>query len=215
MALRSSPENPQPLGRIVAEVTGWVGKLGQVWVDAQVIELRRRAGANVHFLKLRDRYAEVSANVICSSEVLDRAGPLIEGSQVVALVKPRIWNKTASLSFECSEIRICGEGQLLAELERRKRQLQAEGLFDLDRKQKLPFLPKAIGLIAGQNSDAERDVRTHIARRWPVANIVFKPALVQGPDAAQTIVKGLAELVENPKVEVIVIARGGGSLEDL
>lgn len=215
MALQSSPETPQPLARVVGEVKAWVGRLGAIWVDAQIIELRRRAGAVTHFLTLRDRFAEVSANVTCSTLVLDSAGPLTEGSQVVALVRPRVWDKNSSLTFECLEVRMCGEGQLLAELEQRKRLLQAEGLFDQARKRRLPFLPRTVGLIAGDRSDAERDVRVNIQRRWPGMIVRHVPAIVQGPRCAESVIAALAELDDDSAVDVIVIARGGGSLEDL
>lgn len=214
MALQTSPESPQSLGRVVGEVKGWVGRLGSIWVDAQVIELRRRSGPT-QFLTLRDRHVEVSATITCSASVLDAAGPLTEGAHVVALLRPRVWEKSASLSFECHDIRICGEGRLLAELEHRRRLLQAEGLFDPERKKRLPFLPRMIGLIAGQGSDAERDVRTHVLNRWPAAQLRFLPSLVQGPSAAESVIRSVRQLDTDPEVEVIVIARGGGSLEDL
>ncbi|MDO4783636.1 MAG: exodeoxyribonuclease VII large subunit [Propionibacteriaceae bacterium] len=214
MPLQTSPEQPQPLSRVVGEVKAWVGRLGSIWVDAQIIELRRRQGPT-QFLTLRDRHAEVSATVTCSAAVLDAAGPLAEGAQVVALVRPRVWEKSSALTFECHDIRVRGEGRLLAELEQRKRMLQAEGLFDARRKKPLPFLPRLIGLIAGQGSDAERDVRTHVLRRWPAAQIRFVPSLVQGPSAAESIMTALRQLDADRGVEVIVLARGGGSLEDL
>lgn len=215
MAMQSSPESPQPLGRVVLAVKDWVGRLGSVWVDAQVIELRRRAGKATHFLTLRDRYADVSATVTCSTFVLDSAGPLTEGSQVTAQLRPRVWPGTASLSFEALEVRISGEGRLLAQLEQRRRQLQAEGLFDRARKKRLPFLPASIGLIAGQGSDAERDVCVNLRRRWPAADVRIVHAIMQGPQSAESVMIALQALDRDPGVQVIVIARGGGSLEDL
>lgn len=215
MPMPNSPDAPQPLGRVVNEVKGWVGRLGAIWVDAQVIELRRRAGAATHFLKLRDRYAEVSATVTCSGLVLDSAGPITEGVQVVAQLKPRVWEKTTSLTFECLELRIAGEGRLLAELEQRKRLLMAEGLFEATRKKRLPFQPNLIGLIAGEGSDAARDVMTHVTTRWPAARLRHVPAKMQGPGAAESVMVALRGLEQAKQVDVIVIARGGGSLEDL
>lgn len=215
MPLVNSADAPQPLGRVVSEVRSWVGRLGAIWVDAQVIELRRRSGASTHFLTFRDRFAEVSASVSCSSMVLDAAGPVTEGAQVTALVRPRVWEKTTQLTFECLDLRIAGEGRLLAQLEQLKRLLQAEGLFEVTRKKRLPFVPSGIGLIAGEGSDAARDVRTHVLNRWPSARIRFVPALVQGPSSAESVMVALRQLDEDAHVDVIVIARGGGSLEDL
>lgn len=211
---KNSAENPQPLGVVIQQVRGWVERCGWVWVSAQVIELRRRQGGT-QFLTLRDPRADHSATVTCSTAVLDAAGPLTEGMTVLACLTPRVWPSNARLSFECAELQIAGEGRLLAQLEQLKRKLQAEGLFDPARKQRLPFLPRAIGLITGANSAAERDVLSNVHRRWPGAEIRVRHALVQGPDAAADVMTALAELDADPAVEVIIIARGGGSLEDL
>lgn len=214
MALKSSPESPQPLGRVMNLVRDWVDRLGEVWVEGQVIELKRRGGA-WHFLTLRDRYAEVSASVSLPTAVLDAAGPLSDGMTVTCLVKPRVLPKNGSLSFACIDLRPSGEGRLLAQLEHRKRVLQAEGLFDRALKKRLPVLPAAIGLITGAGSAAERDVVENVRRRWPGAHLVTRHTLVQGANAAEQVMAALAELDADPQVQVIIVARGGGSLEDL
>lgn len=215
MAMDSSPEAPVQLGRVVQAVKGWVERCGAVWVEGQVIELRRRAGAPTQFLTLRDRHAEVSASITCSSQVLDAAGPLTEGMTVTAWIKPTVWTRSGSLTFECREIRASGEGRLLAELEQRKRLLQAEGLFDPARKKRLPFVPRRIGLVTGADSAAERDVVTNVLNRWPSAVFEVRHARVQGTEAAAEVMTALAELDAHPEVDVIILARGGGSLEDL
>ncbi len=214
MSLTSSPEQPQPLGRVVAAVKDWVGRCGEIWVEAQVVEIKRR-NAPTQFLTLRDKRADMSARVTASALVLDAAGPLPEGSEVTARVRPRVWERNASLTFECLELRVAGEGRLLARLEQLKRKLQAEGLFDPHRKRPLPLLPRVIGLVTGRDSDAERDVVTNVARRWPPAQIRTRHALVQGPNSAESIMVALTDLDADPEVDVIVLARGGGSLEDL
>ena len=99
---RNSPENPQPLSAVVDQVKGWVERCGWIWVQGQVIELRRRA-APTQFLTLRDSRSDHSAKLTCSSTVLDAAGPLTEGMTVLACLTPRVWSKDASLSFECAE----------------------------------------------------------------------------------------------------------------
>ena len=214
MALQSSPESPQPLGRIVGLVRDWVDRLGEVWVEGQVIELKRRTGA-WHYLTLRDRYAEVSASVSLPTEVLDAAGPVSDGMTVTCLLKPRVLPRSGSLSFTCGDLRPSGEGRLLAQLEQRKRVLQAEGLFDRALKKRLPVLPTAIGLITGADSAAERDVIENVRRRWPGARLITRHTLVQGTSAAEQVMAALADLDALPEVQVIIIARGGGSLEDL
>ena len=209
MALTSSPEHPQPLARVVGAVADWVGRLGEIWVEAQVIEIKRRA-APTQFLTLRDRFADVSCSVTATAFVLDAAGPLPEGSQVAVRLKPRVWEPNASLSFECLELRVAGVGRLLAELDARRRKLQAEGLFDPHRKRPLPLLPRRIGLITGKDSDAERDVLRNVARRWP-ARFTVAHSPVQGPGAAASVMQALQDLDEDPVVDVIIIARGGGA----
>lgn len=213
--LTSSPEHPQPLRAIVHGLKQWVERTGAVWVEGQVIQIKRRHGAAVHFLTLRDKLAEVSVQVTVSTATLDAAGPVTEGALVAALLKATIYPGNGSLRFDCHDLRPSGEGRLLAHLEQRKRALQAEGLFDPSLKKRLPFLPRRIGLVTGKDSAAERDVIENIARRWPAAQLVVEHALVQGPAAATEVAAAVARLDQHPEVDVIVIARGGGSLEDL
>ena len=215
MAMESSPENPLALGRVVQAVKGWVERCGAVWVEAQVIQINRKAGSSTVYMTMRDTIANSSASVTCSVAVLDAAGPISEGATVTAWIKPTVWSNTAKLSFECREIRASGEGRLLQQLEQRKRLLQAEGLFDPSRKKRLPFLPRSIGLVTAANSAAERDVLTNIRLRWPAADITVRHALMQGPNCAAEVMQALAGLDAEPTVDVIIVARGGGSLEDL
>lgn len=215
MAMESSPEHPQPLRVVAHAVKGWIERLGWVWVEGQLIEINRRSGSRTVFLTLRDKLAEVSASVAISPTNLDLAGPLQEGSTVAVRIKPSYYTPNGRFSFYCDEIRPVGEGRLLARLEQTKRLLQAEGLFDRVRKKRLPFLPRAVGLITGANSAAERDVVENARRRWPGVSIVTRNTLVQGPQAAEEIITALRQLDKQDEVEAIVIARGGGSLEDL
>lgn len=210
----SDADNPKSLAWVVRAVKAWVERCGAVWVQAQVIELNRRSGPT-QFLTLRDIDEEVSVTATCHRRVLDAAGPVETGMTVTALLKPTVWSKTGRLSFECSQIRPSGEGQLLAQLERRRRLLEAEGLFDTSLHKPLPLLPAGIGLITGTHSDAERDVIRNAGLRWPAVRFVVRNTLVQGPRAVEQILAALAELDADPGVDVIVIARGGGSLEDL
>ena len=151
--ISSSPEHPQPLHTIAQAVRSWVERLGEVWVEAQVIELNRHRSWYV-YVTLRDLTEEVSVQASCPVAVLDVAGPLTANATVVTRVKPRYWLKNGRLSYELLEIRPSGEGRLLAHLEQLKRMLQAEGLFDPVRKKRLPFLPRRIGLVTGADSAA-------------------------------------------------------------
>ena len=215
MALESSPEHPQPLRVIARAVRGWVERLGAVWVEAQLIEINRRSGTRTIFLTLRDKLAEVSVSVTASPTTLDSAGPLTEGATVVARIKPTYFESSGRFIFSCDAITPVGEGRLLARLEQTKRLLQAEGLFDSSLKKSLPFLPRAVGLITGAGSAAERDVVENARRRWPAVRIVARYALVQGPQACEQLIAAVEQLDRHPEVDVMIIARGGGSVEDL
>jgi exodeoxyribonuclease VII large subunit len=214
MGLESSAEHPQPLRVIVNATRAWVERLNPVWVEGQLIEIKRRTGIT-QFLTLRDPLAEVSVTLSTSTAVLDAAGPLTEGTVVAAWVRPTVWTKSGSLTFECRDLRPTGQGRLLAALEQRKRMLQAEGLFAPERKRRLPFLPRVIGLVTGAGSAAEQDVVENVARRWPAARFATRHVLVQGPQAAEQVIGALRGLAAEPEVDVIIVARGGGSLEDL
>ncbi|HLT59980.1 MAG TPA: exodeoxyribonuclease VII large subunit [Microlunatus sp.] len=215
MPMESSPEQPLPLSRVTSAVRGWIDRLGAVWVEAQLIEINRRSGSRTIFLTLRDRLANVSVSVTASPVTIDAAGPLSEGAAVVARLKPSYYETTGRLSYYCDAITPIGEGRLLAQLEQRKRMLQAEGLFARELKQPLPFLPRRVGLITASGSAAERDVVENARVRWPA--VVFQPAyaLMQGPQSTEQVIAALRRLDADPAVDVIIIARGGGSLEDL
>lgn len=214
MPLASSPEKPVPLREVATAVKGWIERLGAIWVSAQVIELSRKTGVT-HFLTLRDATAEVSVSVTLSTAVLDAAGPIAEGMAVTAQLKPTVWLKSGRLSYECFDLRPTGEGQLLAYIEHLKRLLQAEGLFSPALKRPLPYLPRGIGLITAKDSAAERDVVTHARLRWPAARIVTTHALMQGPSTVDQVSQALRAFDADPTIDVIVVARGGGSVEDL
>jgi exodeoxyribonuclease VII large subunit len=200
---------------IARAVRGWVERLGAVWVEAQLIEVNRRSGTRTIFLTLRDKLAEVSVSVTTSPITLDAAGPLTEGATVVARIKPTLFESSGRFVFVCDAITPIGEGRLLARLEQTKRLLQAEGLFDLSLKKSLPFLPRAVGLVTGEGSAAERDVVENARRRWPAVRIIARYALVQGPQACEQLINAVQQLDRHPDVEVIIVARGGGSVEDL
>jgi len=216
MGLQTSFETPIPV-RTVAHLIGqWVGRLGKVWVEGQVTQLTRRSGSTTIFLTLRDPIAEVSLPVTCSAAVLDAASPEIaEGSRVVVFGRPTYWVPRGTISFAADEMRVVGVGDLLVRLEQLRRLLAAEGLFDADRKRRLPFLPARIGLICGRGSAAEHDVVDNARRRWPRVEFEIRAVPVQGPFAVAEIVAALGKLDADRAVEVIVIARGGGSVEDL
>ncbi len=128
---------------------------------------------------------------------------------------PTFWSKRGTLQLQADAIRMVGLGELLARIEHLRRVLAAEGLFDADRKVALPFLPAVVGLVCGRESKAEHDVVVNARERWPQVQFVIREVAVQGPRAVPEVSAAIAELDADPSVEVIVVARGGGSVEDL
>lgn len=214
MALDTSADTPAPLRQISQLLDGYIGRLGAVWVEAEIAQLTRRQG--ICFLTLRDLEAKISIDAKCHVSVLDASPvPVTEGSRVVVHAKPAFYAPRGSLSLDLREIRPQGEGELLAQLERRRQLLAAEGLFDPRLKKRLPLLPRGIGLVTGRSSAAERDVLENARLRWPDVRFVVRHALMQGNDSARDVMAALRELSVDPSLDVIVIARGGGSVEDL
>src|SRR3954470_7734409 len=216
MTAPSSPEAPWPVRTVARKVAEWIGRLGEVWVEGQGAPLSRRGGAATVFLPLRDPAADLSVPVTCAREVADRPGlELTEGARVVVRARPDYYIARGSFSLRATEIRAVGLGELLARIERTRRLLAAEGLFDAVRKKPLPFAPRVVGLVTGRESAAERDVLVTARRRWPAVRFTVHHCAVQGLNAASSVIEGLRRLDADPDVEVIVLARGGGSVEDL
>ncbi len=214
MADPSTAETPLPVRTVARHIAQWVGRLGKVWVEGQVTQLSRRPGTV--FLTLRDPVADVSLSVTCPRGVSDAVvPPLVEGARVVVHAKPDFYLSRGTLSLQAYEIRPVGVGELLARLERLKGVLAAEGLFAADRKQPLPFLPTVVGLVTGRASAAERDVLENARRRWPSVRFDVREVAVQGHLAVEQVIAALRSLDAAPEVQVIVLARGGGSVEDL
>jgi exodeoxyribonuclease VII large subunit len=214
VTLDTSAEAPVPVRTVLQLVGGWIGRLGRVWVEGQIAECAVRG--NAVFLTLRDPIAAVSVRVICSRQVFDAAEPTpADGARVVIWARPDFNANRGSFALTALEIRAVGVGELLARLERLRRQLASEGLFSAERKRVLPFLPGVIGLICGRDSAAQRDVMQNASRRWPAVRFRVEQTAVQGPYAVSEVIDALQRLDGDPEVDVIVITRGGGSLEDL
>ncbi len=214
MPTETSAEQPLPVRTVARHLAEWVARLGRVWVEGQVTQLSRRAGTS--FLTLRDPVADVSVSVSCRAGVLEAVVPrLQEGHRVVVHAKPEVWLARGSLSLVATEIRPVGVGELLARVERLKQLMAAEGLFAAERKRPLPFLPGVVGLVTGRASAAERDVLENARRRWPAVRFDVREVAVQGHLAVEQVVGALRALDAAPEVDVIVLARGGGSVEDL
>ncbi|OBB03287.1 exodeoxyribonuclease VII large subunit [Mycobacteriaceae bacterium 1482268.1] len=209
-----SPDNPWPVRAVATRVAKYIDRLGMVWIEGQLTELKLRQ--STAWMVLRDPAADMSLSVSCPSQLVANAPvPLSEGTQVIMLGKPQFYTRNGSFSLRVSEIRAVGIGELLARIERLRKLLAAEGLFDPRLKRPIPFLPNTIGLITGRASHAERDVISVARDRWPAVRFAVRNTAVQGTNTVPQVVEALRELDRDPAVDVIVIARGGGSVEDL
>lgn len=216
MAIDTSPEHPAPVRQIAQAIAGWIDRLGAVWVEGQLTQLSRRDGMSTVFMTLRDRVADLSVTLTCPRTVVDSLPtPLVHGAHIVVHARPSFYPNRGTLSLQVREIRLVGEGELLARLERRRQLLAAEGLFARELKRPLPFLPRCVGLVTAQNSAAERDVLENARRRWPGVRFMMRYAAMQGVNATRDVMEAVTALDTDPSVDVIVVARGGGSLEDL
>jgi exodeoxyribonuclease VII large subunit len=212
----STAEAPWPVRVVSQKIGGWIAKLGWIWVDGQVAQITRRPGSTVVFITLRDPSADLSLSVTAHRDVLDTGAPnLEEGARILIHAKPEFYAGRGTLSLRADEVRQVGLGELLARLEQLKKLLAAEGLFDPRRKRRLPFLPQRIGLITGRASAAERDVLTNARRRWPAVEFRVINVAVQGTSAVPQMIDAIAVLDKDETIDVIVLARGGGSTEDL
>ncbi|MDQ1104923.1 exodeoxyribonuclease VII large subunit [Nocardioides zeae] len=216
VALETSLEQPAPVRQIATAIAGWVDRLGAVWVEGQIAQVNRRPGMSTVFMVLRDTVADLSVTLTCSRTLFDSLNPpLVEGAGVVVHAKPSFYPNRGTLSLAAREIRMVGLGELLARLERRRQLLAAEGLFAPDLKRPLPFLPGVVGLVTAPGSAAERDVLEVARRRWPAVRFEVAYAAMQGPRSAGEVIEAVERLDRDAAVDVIVVARGGGSVEDL
>lgn len=212
----ATAEQPWPVRVVAAKIAEWINRLGTIWVEGQVTQISARPGTGTAFLTLRDPTADISVTVTCPVRLVqDMPTELTEGSQVIVHGKPRFYAARGTLSLWVDEIRAVGIGELLARIERLRRVLAGEGLFDPRRKRPIPFLPTTVGLITGRASAAEHDVVTNARARWPSVRFRIINVAVQGVLAVGQVVDALSTLDKDESVDVIVVARGGGSVEDL
>ncbi len=215
-ANQTTAENPWPLKLLTSNISKYVDRMAELWVEGQVVEYNQRGSTRMSFFTLRDVDADVSMRVTAFGNLVADAGPgFEEGARVVMRVKPSFWEQRGSLSLMAKEIRIQGVGSLLAQIEQLRQQLAREGLFSPERKRPLPFIPNRIGLICGRDAKAKDDVLENARVRWPLARFEIREVAVQGQFAVKEVGGALVELQQMSDVDVIVIARGGGSVEDL
>ncbi|WP_176765831.1 exodeoxyribonuclease VII large subunit [Actinomyces ruminicola] len=220
LARETTPDNPWPLRLLSTKIDEYINKMTFVWVEGQIVQFNRRPGSGVQYLTLRDADADMSMSVSVFTRELaaieQATGTQVtEGARVVVHAKPRFWTKRGSLELRADDIRPVGIGDLLARIEQLRRILAAEGLFDAERKHPLPFLPRRVGLVCGRNAKAKDDVIVNARLRWPGLPFEIREVAVQGAQAVREVTAAIRELDADPEVDVIVVARGGGAVEDL
>lgn len=215
-AADTTRDNPWRLSRLTQNIKIYVDRMSPLWVEGQVVQYNPRPGSRMAFFTLRDTESDTSMTVTAFPNVITAIGAgFEEGVKVVARVKPVFWERSGSLNLQAAEVHLQGLGDLLAQIERLRQRLAAEGLFDADRKKPLPFLPRVIGLVCGRNAKAKDDVIVNASARWPGARFEVREVAVQGQYAVREVTQAIAELDSLPQVDVIVVARGGGAVEDL
>ena len=217
----TSPKDvvPRPKRRIyqVAEITRLVrtileDEIGTVWIEGEVSNLRRPASGHLYFT-LKDASSQLSAvlfrgNQRTTEEVKDGAKLRVQGEITV-------YERSGNYQIIVRNVENVGTGSLQEQFEKLKQKLAAEGLFDDDRKQALPFLPRHIGIVTSETGAAVRDILHVLTRRFPHLHVLLAPVAVQGDTAATQIAQAIETLNCRKDIDVILVGRGGGSLEDL
>jgi len=197
-------------------VAQWLGRLPTIWIEGEVTELRRHERWASVFFTLKDPADGSCVGVTMARGRFDALRlDLADGERVHVFGRPELYEQRAEFKLRALTVERFGVGAHLAALERLKTRLAAEGLFAEDRKRPLPFLPRRIGVVTGNDAAAKRDVVTTIRTRFPPASLLVAETYVQGPRAAGEIVSAITALGEAPDVDVVVLTRGGGSFEDL
>ena len=205
-----SPETAYPVRELSTRIAERMRQWPRIWVEGQISEIRQRQ--QLVFITLRDPETEMSIPVVTAPSVVQNVE---RGNRIAALVGTEWWTRNGQVQFRAHAIQPVGMGELLLRLEQLRATLAAEGLFAPERKRPLPVLPQRIGLICGRNSEALHDVVTNATKRWPHVQFEIAEVAVQGPSAVQQVTEKLREFEADKRIDVIVIARGGGSFEDL
>jgi exodeoxyribonuclease VII large subunit len=210
----SSPESPWSLERLSESLGVYIDRLGSVWVEAEITQWGVSSGHV--YGRIKDIEADVTVDITVWRSTRESIPESVgQGDRVTVKVKPNWYVRGGRLSMNVLEMRLAGLGELLAKIEALRAKLSAEGLFDLESKKPLPFLPQLIGLVTGRDSDAEKDVLRNAQLRWPDVAFQVEFASVQGDKAVPEVIAALDRLENNPDVDVIIIARGGGDFQHL
>lgn len=186
---------------------------GLVEVSGEVSQPKTSRNNHIYFT-LKDQDAQLPC-VLWGSRADALEMPLTHGDQVVAVGQIQLYAPHGRYQMVVHSVRQAGLGALQLAFERLKQKLQAEGLFDADRKRPLPRFPRRIGVVTSPTGAAFQDIRTTLEKRYPLCEVWLYPAAVQGRQAASEVARGIAFFSESQSVDVVITGRGGGSLEDL
>lgn len=210
----TTPENPWPVSLLSQHFHDAVERWPAAWIEGQIIEINARRTGTV-YLTLRDSFQEVSISALGFGAFAQKARAFQQGDRVVMHGQADLWVKSTRLSFRADDIRRIGSGGIKEQIDELRKKLKGEGLFDESNKVPIPEFPTTIGIVCGPGARAEGDIITNVNLRWPIVNFAVKYAHVQGPQCPAEVVQAIQELDADPAVDVIIVARGGGSFEDL
>ncbi len=210
----TTPENPWPVSLLSQHFHDAVERWPAAWIEGQIIEINARRTGTV-YLTLRDSFQEVSISALGFGAFAQKARAFQQGDRVVMHGQADLWVKSTRLSFRADDIRRIGSGGIKEQIDELRKKLKGEGLFDESNKVPIPEFPTTIGIVCGPGARAEGDIITNVNLRWPIVNFAVKYAHVQGPQCPTEVVQAIQELDADPAVDVIIVARGGGSFEDL
>ena len=214
LARDTTPENPWPVSLLARKYHDAVEQWPAAWVEGQITEINARRTGSV-YITLRDNTSDSSMQVSGWGEFARAASQFVQGDRVVVYGKPEVWMKFTRLSVKGLQIMRVGKGDLTAQIEELRMRLKGEGLFDEANKVALPEFPRTIGLICAPQARAEGDVITNTRLRWPTIDFIVRHVHVQGASCPPEVVHAIEELDASGDCDVIIVARGGGSFEDL
>lgn len=214
LARDTTEEDPWPVSVLSQKYHDAVARWPGAWVEGQIVEINTRRMGSA-YLTLRDNFEDISVNVMGFRTFATQARDFRQGDRVVVHGRPDLWIKQTRLSFMADAIKRVGTGDLKEQIEELRRKLKGEGLFDTENKVSLPEFPRRIGLICAPKARAEGDVITNVRLRWPTTEFSVIHVHVQGPQCPSEVVQAIHKLDKDPDVDVIIVARGGGSFEDL
>lgn len=216
MGLFTQPDHPYTVSEITARIRALLEQeplLQDMWIEGEVSNFSRASSGHIYFT-LKDAGAQVNG-VVWRTQAQALTYMPRSGDQVVIHGRIGLYEQGGRYQIYVDAIRPAGRGSLFQEFERLKAQLEAEGLFAPERKRPLPVYPQHIGVVTSPTAAAFRDVLNVLTRRYPLAEVLLVPTLVQGETAPPQIIAALAALNTREDIDVILIVRGGGSLEDL